>query len=161
MGSDALFLCIWRQLQCTHIHRINKNFKEFNLTIFSKAGGVGEKVKACQSHICHARASWSPCITEVQFGEPMRVLRVTYRNVGEGWLTASKMTQRQPHHPGLLAKVTAHKNQSALHSLRAAQQVGESLFQGSQSVWLLQAAWLVSEGSLQFDYIASSEREGA
>jgi hypothetical protein len=24
MGSDALFWCVWRQLQCTHIHQINK-----------------------------------------------------------------------------------------------------------------------------------------
>jgi hypothetical protein len=24
MGSDALFWCVWRQLQCTHIHKINK-----------------------------------------------------------------------------------------------------------------------------------------
>jgi hypothetical protein len=23
MGSDALFWCVWRQLQCTHIHKIN------------------------------------------------------------------------------------------------------------------------------------------
>jgi hypothetical protein len=23
MGSDALFLCVWRQLQCTHTHKIN------------------------------------------------------------------------------------------------------------------------------------------
>jgi hypothetical protein len=26
MGSDTLFWCIWRQLQCTHIHKINKSF---------------------------------------------------------------------------------------------------------------------------------------
>jgi hypothetical protein len=24
MGSDAFFWCVWRQLQCTHIHKINK-----------------------------------------------------------------------------------------------------------------------------------------
>ena len=51
-------------------------------TVFSEAEGMG-KGKICQSHICHARASWSPCITDVQFGEPMRVLMVTYRNVGD------------------------------------------------------------------------------
>ena len=27
MGADALFWCVWRQLQCTHIHEINKIFK--------------------------------------------------------------------------------------------------------------------------------------
>jgi hypothetical protein len=26
MGSSALFWCVWRQLQCTHIHKINKSF---------------------------------------------------------------------------------------------------------------------------------------
>jgi len=29
MGSDALFWCIWRQLQCTHIHKINNSLKKF------------------------------------------------------------------------------------------------------------------------------------
>jgi hypothetical protein len=28
MGSDALFRCVWRQLQCTHISKINKSFKK-------------------------------------------------------------------------------------------------------------------------------------
>jgi hypothetical protein len=28
MGSDALFWCVWRQLQCSHIHKINKSFKK-------------------------------------------------------------------------------------------------------------------------------------
>ena len=27
MGSDALFWCVWSQLQCTHIHKINKIFR--------------------------------------------------------------------------------------------------------------------------------------
>jgi len=26
MESDALFWCVWRQLQCTHIHKINKSY---------------------------------------------------------------------------------------------------------------------------------------
>ena len=26
MGSDALFCCVWRDQQCTHIHKINKSF---------------------------------------------------------------------------------------------------------------------------------------
>jgi hypothetical protein len=26
MGSDTLLWCVWRQLQCTHIHKINKSF---------------------------------------------------------------------------------------------------------------------------------------
>jgi hypothetical protein len=26
MGSDALFWCVWRQLQCTHIQKMNKSF---------------------------------------------------------------------------------------------------------------------------------------
>jgi hypothetical protein len=26
MRSDALFWCVWRQLQCTHIQKINKSF---------------------------------------------------------------------------------------------------------------------------------------
>jgi hypothetical protein len=26
MGSDTLFWCVWRQLQCTHIHKINSFF---------------------------------------------------------------------------------------------------------------------------------------
>jgi hypothetical protein len=25
MGSDTLFWCVWRQLQCTHMHKINKS----------------------------------------------------------------------------------------------------------------------------------------
>jgi hypothetical protein len=24
--SDALFWCVWKQLQCTHIHKVKKNF---------------------------------------------------------------------------------------------------------------------------------------
>ena len=28
MGSDALFWCVWRQRQCTHIHKINKLLKK-------------------------------------------------------------------------------------------------------------------------------------
>jgi hypothetical protein len=31
MRSDALFWCVWRQLQCTHIHKINKSLKKKNL----------------------------------------------------------------------------------------------------------------------------------
>jgi len=26
MGSDALFWCVWRQQQCTHIHKVDKSF---------------------------------------------------------------------------------------------------------------------------------------
>jgi hypothetical protein len=32
MGSDALFWCVWRQLQCTHIHKIN-NLKKKDMWI--------------------------------------------------------------------------------------------------------------------------------
>jgi len=28
MGSDALFWCVWKQLQCTHIHEINTSLKK-------------------------------------------------------------------------------------------------------------------------------------
>jgi type VI protein secretion system component VasK len=28
MRSDVLFWCVWRQLQCTHINKINKSLKE-------------------------------------------------------------------------------------------------------------------------------------
>ena len=30
MGSDALFWCVWRQLQCTHINKINLKKKPHN-----------------------------------------------------------------------------------------------------------------------------------
>ena len=28
MGSDALFWCVWREWQCTHIHKIKKKIKK-------------------------------------------------------------------------------------------------------------------------------------
>jgi hypothetical protein len=28
MGSDAFFWCVWREQQCTNIHKINKYFKK-------------------------------------------------------------------------------------------------------------------------------------
>jgi hypothetical protein len=36
--------------------------------------------------------------TKVQRGEPMSLIGVTYRNMGEGLLPGAEMTQRQPHH---------------------------------------------------------------
>jgi len=36
MGSDALFWCVWRQWQCTHIHKINE---------IEEGGRGGEKKK--------------------------------------------------------------------------------------------------------------------
>jgi hypothetical protein len=32
MRSDALFWCVWRQLQCTHIHKINDSLKKKSKT---------------------------------------------------------------------------------------------------------------------------------
>jgi hypothetical protein len=31
IGSDALFWCVWRQIQCTHIHKINNSLKNIYL----------------------------------------------------------------------------------------------------------------------------------
>ena len=44
--------------------------------------------------------------TQVQLGEPVSFIEVTYRNMGEELLIGSEMTQRQLHHP---AWVTLHK----------------------------------------------------
>ena len=35
MGYNALFWCVWRRLQCTHIHKINTFFLFFSFLFFS------------------------------------------------------------------------------------------------------------------------------
>lgn len=87
--------------------------------------------------------------TEVQLGEPMSFTGVSYRNMGEGSLTGADVTQRKtaaPPYP-TPAWVTKLGAWSTLHSLQAAQQVGEG---PSQGLWPdLPAAPLVSVSSKQ------------
>jgi hypothetical protein len=40
MGSNALFWCVWRQLQCTHIHKISKSLKNNAFSVFLPAKGI-------------------------------------------------------------------------------------------------------------------------
>ena len=58
--------------------------------VFSKAEGMGEKGKACQSHTQHIQAGQGPFTTQVHLG----FMGVTYRNRGEGLLTGAEMTPR-------------------------------------------------------------------
>lgn len=65
--------------------------------------------------------------SKVQLKEPMSFIGVTYRNMGEGFLTGAEITQRQlPHHsppqPGDSSQEL--ETRSTLHSLQATQQAG-------------------------------------
>jgi hypothetical protein len=49
MGSNALFWCVWRQLQCTHINKIYNFFKkkdDSEITHLLEIGGD------CLGNIC-------------------------------------------------------------------------------------------------------------
>jgi hypothetical protein len=59
MGSDALFWCVWRQLQCTHIHKINESLKKQNQT--RKCSGhpaLGRKISV--SSLQNESTKWVP-----------------------------------------------------------------------------------------------------
>lgn len=61
----------------------------------------------------------------------MSFIGVTYRNMGEGSCTGAEMTQRQLYHQGPPQhewQLTNLETWSTLHSLQAAQQVGECPF---------------------------------
>ena len=91
-------------------------------------------------------------ITKVQLGEPMSFIGVTYRNMGEGSCTGAEMTQRQLYHQGPPQhewQLTNLETWSTLHSLQAAQQVGECPFRvtlpgSSAGFCFFQAAGLVA-----------------
>ena len=58
---------------------------------------MGEKVKACQSHVCQdVNRVPSVDVTKVQLGKSMSFNEVTYRSMG-GLLKRAEMTQRQLH----------------------------------------------------------------
>ena len=52
VGSNALFWCVWRQLQCTHIHKINK---------FQKNTSLVQQIELCSWYVYFGLA-WAPYV---------------------------------------------------------------------------------------------------
>jgi hypothetical protein len=71
-------------------------------------------------------------LPKVQLCKPMSFIGVTYRNMGEGFLTGAEMTQRQlgltTAHPSMGDSSQELETRSTLHSLQAAPQAGQGPF---------------------------------